>query len=107
MIHFSYTRQYDGQFYKTGSFNNSDWVTLCGAEVDHDTDMKDGKLCEECIKVMWKEQHRRNMLMPEIKKARKRLRKNGKAEAPKAEAPKEPNFEPSWLYLSHYLEASE
>ena len=53
------------------------------------------------------EQHRRNMLMSEIKKARKRLQKNGKAEAPKAEAPKEPNMEPSWLYLSHYLEASE
>ena len=62
MIHFSYTRQYDGQFYKTGSFNNNDWVTLCGAEVDHDTDMKDGKLCEDCIKVMWQEQYRRNLL---------------------------------------------
>ena len=100
MIHFSYTRQGE---------------TLCG-EPQLEADLKDGKLCEDCITVMWKEQHRRNMLMSEIKKARKRLQKNGKAEAPKAEAsmPKEPNksmqhthFEPSWLYLSHYLEASE
>ena len=63
MIHLSYTRQYDGQFYKTGSFNRSDWVTLCGAEVDYDTDMKDGKLCEDCIKVVWQEQYRRNTLL--------------------------------------------
>ena len=86
MIHFSYTGQGE---------------TLCG-EPQLEADLKDGKLCEECIKVMWLEQHRRNMLMPEIKKARKRLQKNGKAEAPK-----EPNMEPSWLYLSHYLEARE
>ena len=91
MIHFSYTGQGE---------------TLCG-EPQLEADLKDGKLCEDCITVMWKEQHRRNMLMSEIKKARKRLQKNGKAEAPKAEAPKEPYIEPSWLYLSHYLEASE
>tara|TARA_R100000322_G_C5316343_1_gene159230 strand:- start:213 stop:491 length:279 start_codon:yes stop_codon:yes gene_type:complete len=46
-------------------------ATLCGAPIDHEADMKDGKLCEECIKVMWLEQHRRNMLMPYIRKARK------------------------------------
>ena len=49
-------------------------ATLCGAPIDHEADMKDGKLCEDCITVMWKEQHRRNLLMPEIKKARKRLK---------------------------------
>lgn len=91
MIHLSYTGQGE---------------TLCG-EPQLEADLKDGKLCEDCITVMWKEQHRRNMLMSEIKKARKRLQKNGKAEAPKAEAPKEPHIEPSWLYLSHYLEASQ
>ena len=58
MIHFSYTGQGE---------------TLCG-EPQLETDMKDGKLCEDCITVMWKEQHRRNLLMPEIKKARKRLK---------------------------------
>ena len=94
MIHLSYTGQGE---------------SLCGAGVDHEApwDFKDGKLCDDCMKVAWLEQHRRNMLMSEIKKARKRLQKNGKAEAPKAEAPQEPNMEPSWLYLSHYLEASE
>ena len=65
MIHFSYTGQGE---------------TLCG-EPQLEADLKDGKLCEDCIKVMWKEQHRRNMLMPEIKKARKRLQKNGKVKA--------------------------
>jgi hypothetical protein len=79
MIHFSYTGQGE---------------TLCG-EPQLEADLEDGKLCEDCIKVMWKEQYRRNHLVKH------------KPEAPKAEAPKEPNFEPSWLYLSHYLEASE
>ena len=58
MIHFSYTGQGE---------------TLCG-EPQLEADLKDGKLCEDCITVMWKEQHRRNLLMPEIKKARKRLK---------------------------------
>ena len=58
-------------------------ATLCGAKYTEPSAKaaKDGKLCEDCIKVMWKEQHRRNMLMPEIKKARKRLQKNGKVKA--------------------------
>ena len=80
MIHLSYTRQHP---------------TLCGAEIDPGADVENGKLCDDCIAVAWKEQYRRNHLVKH------------KAEAPKAEAPKEPNFEPSWLYLSHYLEASE
>ena len=58
MIHFSYTGQ---------------GATLCG-EPQLEADLKDGKLCDDCITVMWKEQHRRNTLMPEIKKARKRLK---------------------------------
>tara|TARA_R100000482_G_C5025289_1_gene101628 strand:- start:73 stop:342 length:270 start_codon:yes stop_codon:yes gene_type:complete len=89
MIHLSYTGQGE---------------SLCGAGVDHEApwDFKNGTLCDDCMKVAWLEQHRRNMLMSEIKKARKRLQKNGKAEAPK-----EPNMEPSVLYLSHYLGASE
>ena len=59
MIHFSYTGQGE---------------TLCG-EPQLESDLKDGKLCEDCITVMWKEQYRRNTLMPYIKKARKRLKK--------------------------------
>jgi len=58
MIHLSFTGQ---------------GTTLCG-EPQLEADLKDGKLCEDCITVMWKEQHRRNLLMPEIKKARKRLK---------------------------------
>ena len=54
MIHFSYANDilyYDGQ-----------GRTLCGAPIDHEADMKDGKLCDKCIKVMWQEQYRRNVL---------------------------------------------
>ena len=49
MIHFSYTGQGE---------------SLCGALVDHEApwDFKDGKLCDDCIKVMWQEQYRRNTL---------------------------------------------
>ena len=47
--------------------------TLCGAEYTEPSAKaaKDGRLCEDCIEVMWKEQYRRNTLMPYIKKARK------------------------------------
>ncbi len=46
MIHFSYTGQGE---------------TLCG-EPQLEGDLKDGKLCDDCIQVMWKEQYRRNTL---------------------------------------------
>jgi len=46
MIHFSYTGQGE---------------TLCG-EPQLEADLKDGKVCNECIHVMWNEQYRRNTL---------------------------------------------
>ena len=47
--------------------------TLCGAPYTEPSAKaaKDGRLCNDCIQVMWKEQYRRNTLMPYIKKARK------------------------------------
>ena len=47
--------------------------TLCGRPYREPSEeaAKDGRLCEDCIEVMWKEQYRRNTLMPYIKKARK------------------------------------
>jgi len=40
--------------------------TLCGAPYTEPSAKaaKDGRLCNDCIQVMWKEQYRRNTLMP-------------------------------------------
>ena len=56
MIHFSYTGQGE---------------TLCGGAVDHKADLKDGKVCNECIHVMWNEQYRRNTLNKLVKREKK------------------------------------
>ena len=53
MIHFSYTGQ---------------GATLCGGAVDYNADLKNGPVCNECIHVMWNEQHRRNTLLPRMRK---------------------------------------
>lgn len=47
-------------------------ATLCGAEYTEPSKKaaKDGRLCDDCIQVMWKEQYRRKTLMPYLKKAR-------------------------------------
>jgi|TARA_R100000734_G_C3267198_1_gene64126 hypothetical protein len=44
--------------------------TLCGAEYQEPSEeqAKNGKLCHDCIQVMWKEEYRRNTLLPYIKK---------------------------------------
>ena len=44
--------------------------TLCGAPYTEPSRKaaKNGRLCHDCIQVMWKEEHRRNTLMPLIKK---------------------------------------
>jgi len=56
MIHFSYTGQGE---------------TLCG-EPQLEADLKDGKLCDDCIQVMWKEQYRRNTLNRVVKREKKK-----------------------------------
>jgi hypothetical protein len=40
--------------------------TLCGAEYTEPSKKaaKDGRLCNNCIDVMWREQYRRNTLLP-------------------------------------------
>ena len=55
MIHFSYTGQGE---------------TLCG-EPQLEADLKDGKVCNECIHVMWNEQYRRNTLNKLVKLEKK------------------------------------
>ena len=44
--------------------------TLCGADYKEPSAKaaKDGKVCNECIHVMWNEQHRRNTLLPRMRK---------------------------------------
>tara|TARA_R100000655_G_scaffold92776_1_gene133951 strand:+ start:349 stop:651 length:303 start_codon:yes stop_codon:yes gene_type:complete len=56
--------------------------TLCGKPYKEPSEKvaKDGRLCEDCIDVMWKEQYRRNTLMPYIRKARKNRQKAEPAE---------------------------
>ncbi|RZD54463.1 MAG: hypothetical protein CXT67_00170 [Methanobacteriota archaeon] len=46
--------------------------TLCGAEYTEPSKKaaKDGRLCDDCVNMMWKEQYRRNTLMAYIRKAR-------------------------------------
>ena len=43
--------------------------TLCGKPYKEPSKKaaKDGRLCNECIQVMWKEQYRRNTLIPMTK----------------------------------------
>jgi len=44
-------------------------VTLCGAKYTEPSKKaaQDGRLCNECIQVIWKEQYRRNTLVPIMK----------------------------------------
>tara|TARA_R100001509_G_scaffold153527_1_gene114491 strand:+ start:5838 stop:6113 length:276 start_codon:yes stop_codon:yes gene_type:complete len=44
-------------------------ATLCGAKYTEPSKKaaKDGRLCNDCIQVMWKEQYRRNTLIPMTK----------------------------------------
>tara|TARA_Y100000004_G_scaffold109195_1_gene122452 strand:+ start:162 stop:452 length:291 start_codon:yes stop_codon:yes gene_type:complete len=44
--------------------------TLCGAEYQEPSEeqAKNGRLCHDCIQVMWKEEYRRNTMLPYIKK---------------------------------------
>tara|TARA_R100000995_G_scaffold84702_1_gene64361 strand:+ start:370 stop:672 length:303 start_codon:yes stop_codon:yes gene_type:complete len=47
--------------------------TLCGADYKEPSKKvaKDGRLCDDCIQVMWREQYRRNTLTPYVRKASK------------------------------------
>ena len=45
--------------------------TLCGKSYKEPSKKaaKDGRLCDDCIQVMWREQYRRNTLVTYVKKA--------------------------------------
>jgi len=47
--------------------------TLCGADYTEPNKKaaKDGRLCNECIQVIWQEQYRRNTLLAYVKKDEK------------------------------------
>lgn len=81
-------------------------ATLCGAEYTEPSKKvaKDGRLCDDCVQVMWKEQYRRNTLMSYIKKARK-AKKGAKVTDSKSESVTlEPVRKKSrGLYLRDYL----
>ena len=46
--------------------------TLCGAEYKEPSKKaaKDGRICNDCVQVMWKEQYRRNTLLSYTKKVK-------------------------------------
>ena len=73
--------------------------TLCGRPYKEPSKKaaKDGKLCNDCIQVMWKEQYRRNTLVP--------LTKNiDRSEIKLQEAPVEDDsLQSDGLYLRDYL----
>ena len=73
--------------------------TLCGRPYKEPSKRaaKDGKLCNDCIQVMWKEQYRRNTLVP--------LTKNiDRSEIKLEEAPVEDDsLQSDGLYLRDYL----
>ena len=73
--------------------------TLCGRPYKEPSKKaaKDGKLCNDCIQVMWKEQYRRNTLVP--------LTKNiDRSEIKLEEAPVEDDsLQSDGLYLRDYL----
>ena len=56
--------------------------TLCGADYKEPSKKvaKDGRFCDDCIQVMWREQYRRNSLRPYIRKAGKNKPKAKPAE---------------------------
>ena len=73
--------------------------TLCGRPYKEPSKKaaKDGKLCNDCIQVMWKEQYRRNTLVP--------LTKNiDRSDIKLEEAPVEDDsLQSDGLYLRDYL----
>ena len=73
--------------------------TLCGRPYKEPSKKaaKDGMLCNDCIQVMWKEQYRRNTLVP--------LTKNiDRSEIKLQEAPVEDDsLQSDGLYLRDYL----
>ena len=73
--------------------------TLCGRPYKEPSKKaaKDGKLCNDCIQVMWKEQYRRNTLVPLMKNI-------DRSEIKLEEAPVEDDsLQSDGLYLRDYL----
>ena len=75
------------------------YATLCGAKYTEPSKKaaKDGRLCNDCIDVMWKEQYRRNTLVPLMKNI-------DRSEIKLEEAPVEDDsLQSDGLYLRDYL----
>ena len=75
--------------------------TLCGRPYKEPSKKaaKDGRLCDDCVQVMWQEQYRRNTLMPYIKKSSKSKPKVEPAEEHEVE---ERATRGSGLFLANY-----
>ena len=80
--------------------------TLCGKPYKEPSKKaaKDGRLCDDCVQVMWKEQYRRNTLMSYIKKAKKAKKGTKVIDSKSESVTLEPVRKKSrGLYLRDYL----
>ncbi len=78
-------------------------VTLCGAKYTEPSKKaaKDGRLCNDCIQVMWKEQYRRNTLIHMTKNID--VSKIKQKETPVKDDSLQTREQSSGLYLRDYL----
>jgi hypothetical protein len=78
-------------------------VTLCGANYTEPSKKaaKNGRLCNDCIQVMWKEQYRRNTLIPMMKNID--VSKIKRKETPVQDDSRQVVEQTSGLYLRDYL----
>lgn len=80
-------------------------ATLCGAEYTEPSKKaaKDGRLCNDCIQVMWYEQYRRNTLLPYTKNIDISKMKTEATDAESELVAPEPVKKSRGLYLRDYL----
>jgi hypothetical protein len=80
-------------------------ATLCGADYKEPSKKaaKDGRLCNDCIQVMWKEQYRRNTLLPYTKNIDMSKMKTETTDAESESVAHAPVKKTGGLYLRDYL----
>ena len=79
--------------------------TLCGAEYTEPSKKaaKDGRLCNDCVQVMWREQYRRNTLQSYTKNIDKSKMKTETTDTKSESVALAPVKKTGGLYLRDYL----
>ena len=80
-------------------------ATLCGAEYTEPSKKaaKDGRLCNDCVQVMWKEQYRRNTLQSYTKSIDMSKMKTETTDSKSEPVAPAPVKKTGGLYLRDYL----